>query len=105
MEFAREGLRYNDIIRWRIAEKVLNTPHYGLLDPAKLKNLVEQGLWFFPETPQIDEDGIADFKPLYDKGWVKKIVERSFNADRQYLWPIPTKEILINKNITQNPNY
>lgn len=29
LEFAAEGLRYNDIIRWRIAEKVLNQPALG----------------------------------------------------------------------------
>lgn len=29
IEFAGEGLRYNDIIRWRIAEDVLNKPAYG----------------------------------------------------------------------------
>lgn len=105
MEFAKEGLRYSDIIRWRLAEKVLNRPHYGLLDPAALKQLVSAGGWFFPSTPEIDDDGIADFEPMYQNGQVKKIVERSFNADRQYLWPIPSKEILINSNLTQNPNY
>lgn len=29
IEFAAEGLRYNDIIRWRIAEEVLNKPALG----------------------------------------------------------------------------
>src|SRR5699024_6415501 len=29
IEFAGEGLRYDDIIRWRIAEKVLNQPALG----------------------------------------------------------------------------
>ncbi|MDR2495638.1 MAG: RagB/SusD family nutrient uptake outer membrane protein [Tannerellaceae bacterium] len=106
MEFAFEGLRYMDIIRWRIAEKVLTLPNYGMLDPAALRELVvKPGLWFFPETPPIDEDGIADFSIMFNKGLIKKITQRSFDKNRQYLWPIPAKDILINKNLTQNPNY
>jgi len=106
MEFAFEGRRYTDIIRWRLAEKVLNLPNYGMLDPAELREkIVNKGLWFFPETPPIDENGIADFSIMCNKGLIKKITQRSFDKDRQYLWPIPAKDILINSNLTQNPNY
>lgn len=52
MELAYEGIRYMDIIRWRLAEKVLNTGIYGMLDPAELKNkVVDAGLWFSLEFP------------------------------------------------------
>jgi hypothetical protein len=106
MEFAFEGRRYMDIIRWRLAEKVLNLPNYGMLDPAELREkVVNKGLWFFPETPPVDEDGIADFSIMYNKGLIKMITRRSFDGNRQYLWPIPAKDILINSNLTQNPNY
>ena len=106
MEFAFEGRRYMDIIRWRIAEKVLNLPNYGMLDPAELRTkIVNKGLWFFPETPPIDEDGAADFSIMYNKGLIKKVTQRSFDKNRQYLWPIPAKDILINSNLEQNPNY
>lgn len=101
MEFAQEGtLRYMDLIRWRLAEKVLNKPTYGLLDAADLKTkIVKKGLWFFPATPEIDEDGVADFKPMYDAGLIKQLAVRTFDASTQYLWPIPSKEILINPNL------
>ncbi|MCF6331708.1 MAG: RagB/SusD family nutrient uptake outer membrane protein [Draconibacterium sp.] len=106
MEFAYEGLRYMDIIRWGLAEKVLNTNIYGMLDPIDLKaKVVDSGLWFFAETPQIDEDGVADFDPMYNDGYIKLLGIRQFDASRQYLWPIPTKEILINDNLVQNPGY
>jgi len=107
MEFAQENvIRYNDIMRWRLAEKVLNLPRYGMLDVDQLREkVVNQGLWFFPETPPIDEDGIADFKPLYDAGLVRILAKRCFNAPQNYLWPIPSTEIFINDNITQNPGY
>lgn len=106
MELAYEGLRYMDIIRWRLAEKVLNTNIYGMLDPAELKEkIVDKGLWFFPETPQVDEDGVTDFDPMYNQGLFKLLAIRNFDASKQYLWPIPTKEILINDNLQQNPGY
>lgn len=107
MEFAKENaLRYNDIIRWKLAEKVLNKPRYGMLDVIPLREkVVKPGLWFFPETPPIDEDGVADFKPMYDKGLVRLLIERSFDASKHYLWPIPSSEIIINENMKQNPGY
>jgi len=105
MEFTLENIRYMDLIRWKLAEKVLNTPNYGMLDPEDLKKLVVQkGLWFFPETPIIDEDGIVDFSFMLNKGLVKQLNLRKFDANRQYLWPIPTKEILTS-GLKQNPNY
>jgi len=106
MEFAFEGLRYNDIIRWKIAEKVLNTNIYGMIDPeAQREKIIKKGLWFFPETPQIDIDGVSDFSSMYNKGYIDILAKRSFNKSKNYLWPIPTSEILINKNLTQNPGY
>lgn len=106
MEFAYEGIRYMDIIRWRLAEKVLNKPNYGMLDPDALREkVVNPGLWFFPEVPAIDEDGIPDFTNMYNKGLIKLITQRQFDKNRQYLWPVPSKDILINDNIKQNPGY
>ncbi|KPL11835.1 MAG: starch-binding protein [Bacteroides sp. SM23_62] len=106
MEFVWEGLRYMDLIRWKLAEKALTTTIYGMLDPADLQStVIPQGLWFWSETPQVDEDGIADFTPMFNAGYCKVLAIRKFDASRQYLWPIPSKEILINENIKQNPGY
>ncbi|WP_321343094.1 RagB/SusD family nutrient uptake outer membrane protein [uncultured Draconibacterium sp.] len=106
MELAFEGRRYMDLMRWKLAEKTLNIPTYGLLDVAELREkVVNQGLWFFPETPEIDEDGIADFSPMYNAGLIKLLGLRTFDASKQYLWPIPSKEILINENLVQNEGY
>lgn len=105
MEFAMEGLRYMDIIRWKIAEKVLNQPIYGLLDPIDLKaKVVDKNLWFFAGTPTIDENGIPDFTEMSKTGLIKNLVPTSWN-NRQYLWPIPTAEIQINSNMKQNEGY
>lgn len=84
---------------------VLNKANYGLLEPAELRTkIVQPGLWFFPQTPAIDEDGIAGFAAMYDAGLVKQITARKLDATRQYLWPIPSTEVLTS-HLTQNPNY
>ena len=106
MEFAFEGGRYMDLIRWKLAEKTLNLADYGLLDKTELiEKVVEPGLWFYPFTPQIDEDGVADFKPMYDAGLVKLITQRNFDPSKHYLWPIPSREVITNPNLGQNDNY
>ena len=107
MELAFEGsIRYMDIIRWKLAEKVLNLPNYGLLDKDELINkVVNKNKWFFPYTPEIDEDGIADFTPMYNEGLIKIIVQRNFDTAKNYLWPIPSQEIITNPNLGQNDNY
>lgn len=106
VEFAKEGLRYMDLVRWKIAGKALTRPNYGMLYPVSLlkEKVVDKGLWFWPATPQIDEDGIPDFSAMEQAGLIAPLSQRMWN-DRQYLWPIPTKEVLINENMKQNPGY
>ena len=106
MEFAYEGLRYMDLVRWRLASKALTNKSYGLLYPASLliEKVTSQGGWFWPSTPAIDEDGVPDFTAMEQAGQISVLSQRSWD-DRQYLWPIPTKEILINENLVQNPGY
>ena len=67
IEFAGEGLYYNDIRRWKIAEEVMN-------------------------------DEICDYNGT-------AIAIRSFDPERDYWWPIPSEQRLLNKNLDQNPNY
>jgi len=32
-------------------------------------------------------------------------VKRTWNEERDYLWPIPTEERVLNHNLTQNPGW
>ncbi|MDU1890107.1 MAG: RagB/SusD family nutrient uptake outer membrane protein [Dysgonomonas sp.] len=106
VETANEGLRYMDLIRWRLATKALNTKNYGILYPASdlISNVTSKGLWFWPTTPQIDEDGVPDFSAMEDAGQISALSQRVWD-ERQYLWPIPTSEIEICPNLKQNPGY
>lgn len=99
VEFAKEGLRYMDLIRWKIAEKALTKPVIGLPDPAAQN----RAKWPFPGVTPIDDDGIADYSVFGND--VKVVAQRTFDKSRQYLWPIPALERRVNPTLTQNPNY
>lgn len=99
VEFAFEGLRYMDLIRWKLAEKALNKPIIALPDPANQN----RAKWPFPGITPIDADGIADYSGFGTD--VKIQFVRKFDATKQYLWPIPQQEVRLNPNLTQNPNY
>lgn len=83
VELAMEGLRWFDIQRWKIAEQVMAKPvrgvRLGKVDPANGK--------------------------LTLTGDHIKVEDRTFDPGKNYLWPIPQKEVDINKNLGQNPNY
>lgn len=76
-ELAFEGSRWADIMRWRIAENVMNGWCHGLYTGAPVGT---------------------------DNGFVR-IETRQFSADKHYLWPIPQKERDMNHNLEQNPNW
>lgn len=85
VEFACEGgIRYLDLIRWKIAVQVLSRKFYGMKvtnDPAGYK-----GRFIINNTGNIF------------------IQERKF-SDFNYLWPVPLSELDINKNLKQNQGY
>lgn len=77
VELALEGLRIDDIRRWRIAEVVMNGWAHG----AKYGD------------------------PTIDNGYIR-VQQRTFDPSKHYLWPVPPSEIELNKNLLpQNPNY
>ena len=84
VEFAFEGLRYFDILRWGIAAEELNRQFTGLKltnDPAN-----------YHDYP-VDSEGYFLFQ------------RRNFKEGINELWPIPQYERDINKNLTQNTGY
>lgn len=106
MEFAWEGRRFWDLKRWRWFEKAFACDYYGCLTATELKNkIIDQDLWFWPETPPVDEDGFPDFTPMGDKGLIQKYVDRNFDP-KTYLWPIPNEDVMISNGVLeQNDGY
>jgi hypothetical protein len=86
VELAQEGFRYDDINRWKIAEEVLSKPMLGAQ--------------YFP--------GFGGGWNVSDDGFlvVQKANTRFFNPAKDYLYPVPTKEIALSDGkITQNPGW
>lgn len=79
VEIAVEGLRIYDMKRWKIAEKLIKGPVEGL---TYIDYKTNQPVTFFWETRV-----------------------RIFTPERDYLFPIPASERLINPGLTQNPGY
>lgn len=79
-EFVGEHKRYFDILRWKIAEKVLNEPGYGI--------------------NKDETSAIGDY--TQDKFLGQN---RTFDPGKHYLWPIPQHARDNNPNLTQNPNW
>ncbi|WP_262244936.1 RagB/SusD family nutrient uptake outer membrane protein [Parapedobacter soli] len=123
IELAFEGHRFDDLIRWRVAEKYLNRPIYFLhrtwsgstawngdenavsSDFRKLIQNWKEGNYPIGGIPEIDENGMADLAYMADAGYIVVANNRQFPADRDYLWPIPDADILVNPNLEQNPNW
>lgn len=106
VELCNEGHRYRDLIRWKLMKQVMSKKNYMMLYPSSLliEKVVNTGDWFWPFAPEIDENGLADFTKMEATGKIGVLSERKWD-DREYLWPIPEKEILINPNMKQNPGY
>lgn len=100
-ELSGEGLRLFDIHRWGIAEDVMNLPVLGRMKksyPSVAPIVNEVGTAYYTNIPIAQPGESSDFK--------MRVVEiRSFDRNRDYLWPIPYIEIDTNPLIKQNPNY
>lgn len=127
-EFAFEGRRYRDLLRWGIADKAMNKSMYylsrawsgsaswnGLTGSASNINLPsdfmtllknwDEGNFPIGGIPVIDQNGIPDISPMESNGYITTFFKMSFDPNKNYLWPIPANDILVNPNLTQNTGY
>lgn len=75
-ELAMEGVRIDDIRRWKLSEVVLNGWAHG----AKYGD------------------------PSADNGYIR-VQLRTFDPAKHYLWPVPPSERALNSNLSQNNGY
>lgn len=85
VELAGEGHRYDDIIRWRIAEDVLN---------IDLKSM-DLSSW---EDGPLDENN----EPILKQ---RPVQSRIFDPARHYVWPIPQTAIDQSKVLEQHAEW
>ena len=105
VEFIDEGLRYNDIIRWKIAEKVLPVTMLGLKYNEDDTSAQREDL----QSRLTTEGGMYKGQKVCDQADIYVIEEagtRSFNPARDYYYPIPTYEIATSEgSVEQNPGW
>jgi hypothetical protein len=105
VEFIDENFRFDDIIRWKIAEKVL--PQY--IVGAKFVESETSKERSNLQARLTDANGMLNGVKVYDQEdmYVIELKEsRRFDPKKDYLYPIPLNEIALTNNaITQNPGW
>jgi len=100
IELFNEGLRYQDLLRWKRAEVVLNRPVFG-----------RPVLGEYEVYPSVQFDEFGD--PIYDEASYvphpstdyRVLIRTNFNKNRDYLWPVPEVELSLNPNLGQNSGW
>ncbi|MDR1336667.1 MAG: RagB/SusD family nutrient uptake outer membrane protein [Tannerella sp.] len=92
IELCNEGLRWYDIRRWKIAERIMVGRLWGS-----------------------NKSGLSDIIPTFDENWspsypisghhLRNLVTMRFNPQRDYVWPVPHTERLVMPNLDQNYGY
>lgn len=80
VETAFEGIRYWDLLRWKIADQVLKGDFYGTPFPVSIKPIRQKGTIVDP------------YKRWY-------VTSKSFRAATDYQWPLPQSEVNINPKL------
>ena len=104
VELACEGFRVDDIYRWAAIDELIK----GFLPQGAVweqwRNYPNTHPDFIPawESLPVDNQGyIAPYKvynPVNASGY-------NFKLERDYLLPLPTNELVLNKKLTQNPGW
>lgn len=105
VEFIDEDMHYDDIIRWKTAEKVLPQALLGILfNPEESTKTAKELDYQFT-----DENGVYKGVKLYNQPNIYVVEEasgRTFEPARDYLYPVPSYEISTSGgNIKQNPEW
>lgn len=90
VELASEGFRYDDLIRWKEAEYELPKPVLGSIYYAR----------YYPE-------GTVSSDFITEDGYIIAQDEesRSFDPEKNYLFPLPLEELRKNTLLKQNPGW
>lgn len=105
VEFIDEGFRFDDIIRWKIAEDVLPVNILGakFVDSETSKSRTDLA------SRLTDANGNLNGLPVHDEADIYVIEfanTRKFEPLRDYLYPVPLNEISLSGGaVTQNPRW
>jgi len=94
VELFLEGFRFDDLRRWKTAKTELSQDVLGI-KYAGTQYQTDQDYGWAGRTPGMDAHGFIV---------IESAGKRQFQ-DRNYLFPIPTRQILLNPQLTQNPGW
>jgi starch-binding outer membrane protein, SusD/RagB family len=116
IELIMEGFRWNDLMRWKEGH-LLALQYKGMYFPGP-------GQYDLDKNGKIDAQIYTGSKPSgggvllklgsdidLENGQnggnivVNKTISKKFNEDRDYLFPLPLQEMLLNPKLTQNPGW
>ena len=89
VELANEGFRYDDLLRWGIAQDVLPKALVGIPDLREYYKYVNNNVW------KKVKNGFVELQPTTDRTFEEK----------HYLWPLPLVQLALNENLEQNPDW
>ena len=93
VELTSEGFRYDDLRRWKTAEIEMVKPMLGI----KYKGTqFETDPRWAGLTASFDQDGYFI---------VEDAAKRQFDTKKHYLKPLPRRELILNPNLVQNPEW
>lgn len=100
VELANEGIHLFDMRRWNTGKIVLNDYVWGASlkrnDPAPIPSFGAPGTFN-------DLNDIPDYSNGNGKRFKREL--RNFQDPKNNLWPIPQRELDLDKNLTQNPGW
>jgi len=103
VELAFEGFRWDDLRRWKTAETVL---------PRSVLSVKVTGTEWASKVITLDGSSYNSIFYNLSAGQLEngyKVLQpasqRSFDPGKNYLLPIPTKQVALNPNLKQNPNW
>ncbi|MBS1601520.1 MAG: RagB/SusD family nutrient uptake outer membrane protein [Bacteroidetes bacterium] len=118
VELVMESFRWNDLMRWKEGH-LLTLQFKGEYFPgAGTYDLDHNGtpdVCIYSGTKPVSQQGVVYLKLGSDVDLengtsggdivVNKTIPKTFREDRDYLFPIPMQEILLNPKLQQNPNW
>ncbi|MDR2949072.1 MAG: RagB/SusD family nutrient uptake outer membrane protein [Prevotella sp.] len=105
VEFIDEGFRYDDIMRWKIAEKVLPVAMIGAkyVEGETSKARKDLANRLTDANGKLNGVQVSDQADMYV---IELANTRKFDVKKDYLYPVPLNEISMSReNIIQNPNW